>query len=139
MKILILKANNIVVYADDSLELTATGVSGAGWINQHITLADAVCENATLPKLWEPLGWTYLNGVWNVVDPVRHNEMVANEEAKQAASVRQSRDAELAATDWTQITDCTADKVTWATYRKSLRDISGQVGFPWTITWPIAP
>jgi len=58
---------------------------------------------------------------------------------RKAAEVRAERNTKLAATDWTQITDSTADKTAWATYRTALRDISGQAGFPWTITWPDAP
>ena len=58
---------------------------------------------------------------------------------RKAAQVRAERNAKLAATDWTQITDSTADKAAWATYRQALRDITAQAGFPWTITWPDAP
>ena len=58
---------------------------------------------------------------------------------RKAAQVRAERNAKLAATDWTQITDSTADKAAWATYRQALRDVTAQAGFPWTITWPDAP
>jgi len=58
---------------------------------------------------------------------------------RKAAEVRAERSAKLAATDWTQITDATADKTAWAVYRMALRDITEQAGFPWTITWPDAP
>ena len=60
-------------------------------------------------------------------------------DTEQAASVRQSRNDKLKECDWTQLVDSTADKVLWATYRQELRDVSGQVGFPWDITWPIDP
>ena len=63
----------------------------------------------------------------------------AMKDAEQAASVRASRTQKLKDCDWTQIADSTADKTAWATYRQALRDITGQVGFPWTITWPDAP
>jgi hypothetical protein len=58
---------------------------------------------------------------------------------RKAVEVRAERSAKLAATDWTQITDATADKTAWATYRQALRDITAQVGFPWTINWPTQP
>jgi hypothetical protein len=57
-------------------------------------------------------------------------------DTEQAASVRQSRNDKLKDCDWTQLVDSTADKALWATYRQALRDVSGQVGFPWDITWP---
>ena len=58
---------------------------------------------------------------------------------RKAAEVRAERNTKLAATDWTQISDSTADKTAWATYRQALRDVTAQAGFPWTITWPVAP
>jgi hypothetical protein len=63
----------------------------------------------------------------------------AIKDAEQAANVRRTRTEKLKDCDWTQIADSTADKAAWATYRQALRDITGQAGFPWTITWPDAP
>ena len=63
----------------------------------------------------------------------------ATKDAEQAANVRRSRTEKLKDCDWTQIADSTADKAVWATYRQALRDITGQAGFPWTITWPNDP
>ena len=63
----------------------------------------------------------------------------AGEDTRKAAEVRAERNTKLAATDWTQITDATADKTAWAIYRQALRDVTTQAGFPQTITWPDAP
>jgi hypothetical protein len=63
----------------------------------------------------------------------------AMKDAEQAKSVRASRTQLLKDCDWTQITDSTADKTAWATYRQALRDITNQAGFPWTMTWPESP
>ena len=63
----------------------------------------------------------------------------AMKDAEQAKSVREQRNIKLAECDWTQLADSTADKLAWATYRQSLRDITAQAGFPWTIDWPVAP
>lgn len=57
----------------------------------------------------------------------------------QANAVRSDRNQKLADCDWTQIADAPVDKSAWGTYRQALRDISGQAGFPWTITWPSKP
>ena len=66
----------------------------------------------------------------------------ATKDTEQAKSVRQSRDDKLAESDWRVIkaaeTATTLDAA-WATYRQALRDVTGQSGFPWTITWPDAP
>ena len=58
---------------------------------------------------------------------------------QQAAAVRANRNARLAATDWTQIADSTADKPAWAAYRQALRDVPSQAGFPQSVTWPQEP
>ena len=59
--------------------------------------------------------------------------------AQQAAAVRADRNARLAATDWTQIADSTADKPAWAAYRQALRDVPSQVEFPQNVIWPEQP
>jgi hypothetical protein len=56
-----------------------------------------------------------------------------------ANSVRQKRNRMLSESDWTQIADSTADKPAWAAYRQELRDVTAQAGFPWEVTWPVAP
>ena len=68
-------------------------------------------------------------------------EVIANlpSDTEQAAAVRADRNARLAATDWTQIADSTADKPAWAAYRQALRDVPSQAGFPWIVTWPQEP
>ncbi|QOT74847.1 tail fiber assembly protein [Cupriavidus basilensis] len=57
-----------------------------------------------------------------------------------AANARASRDALLAATDWTQLPDVpAATKAKFAAYRQALRDVPEQPGFPRAIAWPSAP
>ena len=63
----------------------------------------------------------------------------AAKDAEQAKSVRTSRGEKLKDSDWTQVADAPVDKAAWATYRQALRDVTGQEGFPWTITWPTQP
>jgi hypothetical protein len=63
----------------------------------------------------------------------------AAKDAEQAKSVRTSRGEKLKDSDWTQVADAPVDKAAWATYRQALRDVTGQQGFPWTITWPTQP
>ena len=53
--------------------------------------------------------------------------------------VRRVRNNELAATDWTQLADSTADKAAWATYRQALRDLPAQNADPKKIKFPVAP
>ena len=56
-------------------------------------------------------------------------------------NIRKKRNALLAESDWTQITDATVDKTVWATYRQNLRDITTHSNFPnlEDSDWPTAP
>lgn len=53
--------------------------------------------------------------------------------------VRAVRNAELAATDWTQVADSTVDKTAWATYRQALRDLPASNKDPKKIKFPTRP
>lgn len=56
-----------------------------------------------------------------------------------AEQVRAERNRLLIASDWTQILDAPVNREAWATYRKELRDISQQSGFPANVIWPSKP
>jgi hypothetical protein len=53
--------------------------------------------------------------------------------------VRVVRNAELAATDWTQVADAQCDKAAWATYRQALRDLPASNSDPKKIKFPTRP
>ena len=76
------------------------------------------------------IGWNYSDGVFSI--PASLNE-------QEAKSVREQRNYLLINSDWTQVTDSTANKEVWATYRQALRDITSQEGFPHEVTWPQRP
>ena len=56
-----------------------------------------------------------------------------------ADQVRAERDRLLAASDWTQVADAPVNKLAWSTYRKALRDLPKQEGFPHSVVWPKKP
>lgn len=59
-----------------------------------------------------------------------------------AGEVRAERDKLITACDWVVVRALDqggAVPAEWSTYRSALRDISGQPGFPRSITWPSAP
>jgi hypothetical protein len=62
----------------------------------------------------------------------------AQKDAEQAKSVRATRDAKLAETDWRYRRDLTTTQE-WDDYCQALRDVPDQTGFPWTIEWPTQP
>jgi hypothetical protein len=55
------------------------------------------------------------------------------------SNIRYQRDELLQECDWTQLPDAPVDKAAWATYRQSLRDVTSQAGFPYSVTWPTQP
>lgn len=67
------------------------------------------------------------------------DEAKAALDEQQALAVREDRNRRLVASDWTQLPDSPPDAFAWAVYRKALRDIPSQPGFPWDIIWPEAP
>ena len=49
------------------------------------------------------------------------------------------RDAQLKASDWTQLSDAVCDKSAWATYRQELRDLPASNADPRKIIFPSKP
>jgi hypothetical protein len=84
---------------------------------------------------------TLVDGEWLqtwAVTPATPEEIAERLQSREA-EVRQQRNELLSACDWTQLPDSPADHEAWATYRQELRDVTGQEGFPWDVTWPEAP
>lgn len=84
-----------------------------------------------------------LNGSWTIVpgSPAA-NPFEERLKLDQIAQYRKIRNEKLLASDWTQFADAplTSEKKTqWADYRKALRDVPQQAGFPSQIVWPEAP
>ena len=106
------------------------------------TFPEATLVNATPPYDGR---WRYENGEFVDLDKQNEEAVEASNFAQEndknimGAVVRAERNAKLSATDWTQAADAPVDQAAWAAYRQALRGISGQEGFPWTITWPVKP
>jgi len=67
------------------------------------------------------------------------DDLAARTQSK-AAEVRAERNRKLAETDWTQLDDSPeANKLAWASYRRVLREVPAQNGFPWAVEWPTQP
>jgi len=68
---------------------------------------------------------------YSVID--RPAEAIANDLANKKAQVRAQRNARLTETDWAVLPDSPlseVDKTIWQNYRKALRDVPSQDGFP---------
>jgi len=87
------------------------------------------------------LGPTFIDTVVDGVTTTaleHENAYKAQKDAEQAKSVRATRDAKLAETDWRFRSDMTPSQE-WIDYCQALRDVPSQEGFPWNITWPVEP
>jgi hypothetical protein len=68
------------------------------------------------------------------------NPMIENATEEQKwAQIRAWRNAQLAATDWTQLEDSPLNKEAWAAYRQSLRDLPAQGEDASKAEFPVAP
>lgn len=79
------------------------------------------------------------NQVFTVDVVEKTEEDISQDTLNTANDVRAKRNQLLIETDWTQISDVPVDKVAWADYRQSLRDISLQEGFPFDVLFPEKP
>jgi len=60
-------------------------------------------------------------------------------DAELIEKAKHKRNSILRESDYTQIDDSQKDKIAWRAYRKHLRDIPDQPGFPQTIDWGVEP
>ena len=77
---------------------------------------------------------------WDVI--AKQSSEIDEYDSKTALNVREERGRRLAECDWTQMADSPltdSKKAEWSTYRQSLRDITGQSGFPFNVTYPTEP
>lgn len=95
-------------------------------------------------QFFESMGYTEVGEVERAYDGryfvAGHAPMMPQEEA--VTQVRAERDRRLAETDWYMMPDYPADPETLEVvknYRKALRDITLQSGFPRDVEWPVMP
>jgi hypothetical protein len=81
-------------------------------------------------------GWVYKVAVADLTA-----EEIQSAKDSAMSQIRGQRNSLLAACDWTQIADSTADKTAWATYRTALRNLPDTItGDPRTFSdWPHDP
>ena len=95
-------------------------------LTQKLVPCDPVLEN----------GWVYKVAVADLTA-----EEIQSAKDSAMAQIRGQRNQLLKDCDWTQISDSTADKAAWATYRQALRDLPSSITTdPRTFTnWPHNP
>lgn len=138
-----------VIITDGELRLKHPNTSFPSVITAEVLNSfdyDQVLEGAQ-PTLTAPYqyaqrdGVEEINGQWfTKYIAVEYNaEGKVRIDAEEAERIREIRNKRLVDCDWTQLPDTAADHAGWASYRKELRDITKQSGFPWTVKWPTEP
>ena len=85
------------------------------------------------PNLIDAFVGGSIGDTWNGTTIVKKPRDVEAEKV----SVRNQRNSLIAATDWTQLSDVPQSiKDKWVPYRKALRDVPQQAGFPFSVVWP---
>jgi hypothetical protein len=112
--------------------------SGVYPVKEHLYFdVNAFKRNGTDPTLRD--GTVYTAELLPLTDEDKA-QREADRLSQVASRVREQRNRLLAGCDWTQLADYAgADKADWAIYRKSLRDLTKQAGFPETLDWPERP
>ena len=77
------------------------------------------------------MNWTNFVGIMEVAEDVPNDYLIER--------IRNWRNAELAATDYTQLSDAPADKAAYAIYRQELRDLLAQSEDARAFIFPIKP
>lgn len=91
----------------------------------------------------EPSDPELIDGVWYQTYKIieSESEFISYYISERWSTIREERNALLAASDWTQLPNGPLDATqvaAWASYRQSLRDITNQPN-PFSIVWPVSP
>jgi hypothetical protein len=98
---------------------------------------DTMTENlSSLYIVYESDVDTYY-GMYDVLPLSDEEKLFRLNDAKIGVTLK--RNELLRDSDWTMLPDVEVDKEAWVEYRKQLRAISEQEGFPINITWPVPP
>lgn len=123
-----------------ALQLNEQGfiVGGIPAISQEEIDANPLLVNGPAPDgLYWPC-WVFTSEKWVEGDP----EAATKRLKASAENARRERDAKLRSTDWLilrHLEEGTEIPANWKSYRKALRDLPAQVGFPHNVNWPKAP
>lgn len=146
MQIAIVHEGTVTAVGDYRSLFPQTSFTSSGPNSEFLIENNAKKVNAFLPhdrnthKLVNVPAYVEGDTVYIVrVEPLTADDL-SQRKAEKAAEVRAERNARLTACDWTQLADYPKQNQSeWKQYRKALRDLPQQAGFPETINWPVEP
>jgi hypothetical protein len=143
MNLIIENNTNLVLIASDADVSLIDGQYALGGTKcGYSTNSVYITENATLPQFYFDGCYSYVNGVWTIVDQQIYDANYQQAYNAAAKPIIEKRDGLLYASDWTQIPNnplTPTQQQAWAIYRQELRDVTKQADYPWSVTWPTAP
>ena len=132
-----------LAYTGDEALLRQNTPAGAvaiqGYFNRLNKKVDVVSGSVIDWKPEAPIDSALLTWSWNAKSKLWDS---APTTAAIAVNMRAERDGRLRACDWVVIKSTEENKsvsTDWTVYRKALRDLTGQIGFPEAIVWPVHP
>lgn len=127
------------------------------WQLKNLTTNEPLNEPQPLPENWgsifglsgfidklDDLSWLgeeHANTGWFVVGEEEESDAADEESSLRHAEWEKAKQL-LRESDWTMLPDVPmskGDKTLWIEYRKQLREIRSQAGFPFEIEWPLSP
>jgi hypothetical protein len=127
------------------------------WQLKNLTTNEPLNESQPLPENWGPvfglsgfidklddlswLGEEYANTGWFIVGEEEEPEAVDEESLISQTAWKRAKQL-LQESDWSMMPDVSmtkGDKTMWIEYRRQLREIKLQAGFPSEIEWPLPP
>lgn len=133
MNILIAPITNLVIQGSDQPIYQEGDQWASGGYKIGIGVEDALLVNDVVPPdVWCLNAYSYIDGVWTVVNQEIYDMQVQANTATEADIKRKGRDERLVATDWTQAGDLPIQfRTPWAVYRQALRDMPQSPDWPW--------
>ena len=114
MKILIRNNDQVVIYAQDDIELD-TEAHGNNWRDPNFNSNNATVVEATPPAFWCGGEWMYDNGEWVVIDSQKYAQRIEQarlDTVPSQVTMRQARLALLGAGKLTQVPNLSTPNAT---------------------------
>jgi hypothetical protein len=77
MKILVRNTDNVVIYAQDDLNLNESMAYGEHWLDSNYNTSNAMIVDAQVPVIFAGGLYSYVDGAFNVLNQTLHDELTA--------------------------------------------------------------
>jgi len=143
MNLIIENNTNLVIFSTTNEISVLNSHYAVGGISVGYAVDGAyTIENAEPPQFYYDNCYSYVDGVWTIVDQQIYDANYQQAYNAAAKPIIEKRDGLLYASDWTQIPNnplTPTQQQSWTVYRQELRDITKQTNYPWNVVFPNKP